>query len=129
MASCESSSRVRRIVPLLLVLVLALTSVLEFERSRGGVSLLHTEIANGESGRYSLSPSPSLISHASMLYDEDRTLWTAGWNARYTKYYLEAPPIIQWTNEAVEMVEREYRRLHFPKDCSTVKGKGAYVYI
>ncbi len=57
------------------------------------------------------------------LVDEYRTLWTAGWNARYTQYYLGVPPKITWTPEAEDIVEREYRRLHFPPDCGDVSGK------
>jgi hypothetical protein len=44
------------------------------------------------------------------LVDEYRTLWTAGWNARYTQYYLSVPPKITWVPEAEDIVEREYRR-------------------
>jgi len=57
------------------------------------------------------------------LVDEYRTLWTAGWNARYTQYYLGVPPKITWAPEAEDIVEREYRRLHFPSDCADVSGK------
>ena len=57
------------------------------------------------------------------LVDAYRTLWTAGWNARYTQYFLGAPPKVTWSPEAEAIVEREYRRLHFPVDCSHVKGK------
>lgn len=56
------------------------------------------------------------------LMDEYRTLWTAGWNARHTQYYLGVPPKVTWTPEAEDIVEREYRRLHFPADCSNVRG-------
>jgi len=56
------------------------------------------------------------------LMDEYRTLWTAGWNARYTQYYRGAPPKVTWAPEAEDIVEREYRRLHFPADCSNVRG-------
>lgn len=57
------------------------------------------------------------------LMDEYRTLWTAGWNARYTQYYISVPPKITWAPEAEDIVEREYRRLHFPPDCADVNGK------
>jgi len=57
------------------------------------------------------------------LIDEYRTLWTAGWNARYAKYYLPVPPKVTWALEAEDIVEREYRRLHFPAHCSDVNGK------
>ena len=57
------------------------------------------------------------------LLDEYRTLWTAGWNARYTKYYRPVPPKVTWALEAEDIVEREYRRLHFPAHCGDVNGK------
>ena len=57
-----------------------------------------------------------------MLIDPERTLWTAGWNARHTNYYEDVAPAISWTAQAEEIFEREYRRLHFPKDLSQVNG-------
>jgi len=57
------------------------------------------------------------------LVDEYRTVWTAGWNARHTQYYLGVPPKITWAPEAEDIVEREYRRLHFPSYCTGVSGK------
>ena len=65
------------------------------------------------------------------LLDEYRTLWTAGWNARYTKYYIPVPPKVTWRLEAEDIVEREYRRLHFPARCSDVNGKrrGMKLYV
>jgi len=75
-----------------------------------------------------------LESHADgfrTLLDEYRTLWTAGWNARYTKYYIPVPPKVTWRLEAEDIVEREYRRLHFPARCSDVNGKrrGMKLYV
>lgn len=75
-----------------------------------------------------------LESHADgfrTLLDEYRTLWTAGWNARYTKYYIPVPPKVTWRLEAEDIVEREYRRLHFPARCSDVNGKrrGMNLYV
>lgn len=58
----------------------------------------------------------------SLLVDKDRTLWMAGWNARFFQYYSDMPPIISWSTEAEDFVEKEYRRLHFPKDCGAVAG-------
>lgn len=57
-----------------------------------------------------------------MILDSERTLWTAGWNARHTRYYNGSIPAISWTAKAEEVFEREYRRLHFPTSCATVKG-------
>lgn len=57
-----------------------------------------------------------------MILDSERTLWTAGWNARHTRYYKGPVPTMSWTAKAEEIFEREYRRLHFPSSCATVKG-------
>ena len=57
-----------------------------------------------------------------MLLDKYRTLWTAGWNARHTEYYAQAPPAISWSQEAESLLETHYRRLHFPPNCSAVNG-------
>lgn len=57
-----------------------------------------------------------------IMVDSDRTLWMAGWHARFSRYYATPPPIITWTPEAEEYVEQEYRRLHFPPSCSQVEG-------
>lgn len=57
-----------------------------------------------------------------MLLDPERTLWTAGWNARHTRYYKRPIPAISWTVEAESTFEKEYRRLHFPSKCADVKG-------
>lgn len=57
-----------------------------------------------------------------MLFDRQRTLWAAGWNARYTQYFAGVPPLITWTQEAETIFEREYRQLHFPSDCASVNG-------
>jgi len=57
-----------------------------------------------------------------MLIDSERTLWTAGWNARYTRYYEELIPAISWTVDAEDIFKREYRRLNFPPNCAEVKG-------
>ena len=57
-----------------------------------------------------------------MLIDKFRTLWTAGWNARYPTYYAEVSPAITWNAKAEEVFEEHYRRLHFPKHCSEAKG-------
>jgi len=58
-----------------------------------------------------------------LVIDHDRTLWMAGWHARFSRYYVHPSPIITWTPEAEEYIEQEYRRLHFPSSCSHVKGK------
>ena len=57
-----------------------------------------------------------------IMVDSERTLWMAGWHARFSQYYTTPPPIITWTPEAEEYVEQEYRRLHFPPSCSQVEG-------
>lgn len=73
-----------------------------------------------------VNPRPPQIFEAEdgtpLLVDKDRTLWMAGWNARFFQYYADVPPIISWTTEAEDFVEKEYRRLHFPEDCGSVKG-------
>ena len=61
-------------------------------------------------------------SGTAMLLDPDRTLWAAGWNARHTQYFSDVPPAITWTQDAEKVVEQEYRRLHFPPDCSSMRG-------
>lgn len=57
-----------------------------------------------------------------LIIDPERTLWMAGWHARFSRYYPASPPVITWTIEAEEYVDQEYRRLHFPPLCSQVKG-------
>lgn len=57
-----------------------------------------------------------------MLLDSERTLWTAGWNARHTRYYEGLVPAISWTVDAEDIFKKEYRRLHFPPNCAEVKG-------
>lgn len=57
-----------------------------------------------------------------MLLDSERTLWTAGWNARHTRYYKERIPAISWTIDAETIFLTEYKRLHFPSTCADVKG-------
>lgn len=57
-----------------------------------------------------------------MLLDSERTLWTAGWNARHTRYYKGPIPAISWTVDAETIFETEYKRLHFPSTCADVKG-------
>lgn len=57
------------------------------------------------------------------LVDTYRTLWTAGWNARYTQYYLGVPPKVTWSPGAEDIIAREYHRLHFPSHCGDARGK------
>lgn len=65
---------------------------------------------------------PSNSSNTPMLVDRQRTLWTAGWNARHTQYFEDAPSLITWTQDAEMIFERAYRRLHFARDCASVNG-------
>lgn len=111
-------------VHFLLLLLVVIVAVQRLEQRKGLVPLIHNRLDNGEQSRGTVLP--KLLDFpvdALTLDDEYRTLWTAGWNARYTKYYLNPPPIIRWTIDAEKAVEREFRRIHFPEDCSTVKGE------
>ena len=99
--------------------------------------LLREELRVMKDHGTSFVQSTSLISHKShehrfrvlaadgtpLLIDPARTLWVAGWHARFSRYYATPPPIITWTPEAEDYVEQEYRRLHFPTSCSQVKGE------
>jgi len=64
----------------------------------------------------------SSVNGVPMIIDDLRTLWTSGWDARHAENFLEAPPVISWTPEAISILRNEFNRIQFPSDCHQVKG-------
>jgi len=64
----------------------------------------------------------SSVNGVPMIIDDQRTMWTAGWHARNPEYFLQAPPVVSWTPEAISILRNEFNRIQFPADCHQVKG-------
>lgn len=91
----------------------------EEEHHVGGHEAGHVVSTPPPFSDFGLHVAEANISHIPSKY---RTLWTAGWNARFPMYFRDSPPVVSWDSRTEAVFESEWRRLQFPDTCNSVNG-------